>query len=87
MTRTRVISVAKTPTTSAKACVSWMDDARGSEEGDLATLERLASQGNATATDQLIESAAEQGDLATLKRLADLGNRTAAEVLEEQTTE
>ena len=54
---------------------------------DLSDLRERADRGDASAADELIESAAERGDLGELRRLADAGNATAADQLLELTSE
>ncbi|MDY7556478.1 hypothetical protein [Cryobacterium sp. 10C3] len=48
---------------------------------DLATLRRLAAEGNEEAANRLAELAATRGDLAELRELVDSGNELAGEKL------
>ena len=56
-------------------------------DSDLSVLRARADRGDASAADELVESAAERGDLDELRRLAAAGNSAAADELLELASE
>ena len=65
----------------------WRRVEQAYEDGDRASLRRLAELGHSDATDALVELATEAEDLAELARLAEAGSKDARDVLAELTGE